>query len=87
MTTNQPQYAGPLTNRHLRFMAWGAFVTSIVLAVAGLASDSIIIAFLTSAGTSLGMVQARNMGEDVVAGRANAGGEGRAEHSIDFSQI
>ena len=84
--STKAQYVGPLTNKHLRFMAWGAFLTSIVLAVFGLASDGIIIAFLTSAGSSLGMVQARNMGEDIVAGKANAGGKNVAS-GVDISKV
>lgn len=82
-----PQYVGPLTNKHLRFMAWGAFVAAIALAVWGVASDAVIMAFLTKAAADLGFVQARNVSEDIVEGKANAGGARDVEAGMDVSQI
>lgn len=70
MTTSK----GPLTNRHLRVMAWAAFAVAIVLAVWGVASDQVILAFLAKAAVDLGAVQARNVSEDIITGRANSGG-------------
>ena len=86
MSTKNPQTYGPLTNKHLRIMAWAAFIVAIGLAVAGISSDSVIMAFLTSAASSFGLVQARNVGEDIVEGRANAGGTDVAS-GVDVSEI
>lgn len=87
MPTKSPQYAGPLTNKHLRIMAWAAFVVAVALAVWGGASDAVIMAFLTKAAADLGFVQARNVSEDIVEGRANAGGARDVEAGVDVSQI
>lgn len=87
MPTNEaPRHVGPLTNKHLRIMAWAAFIVAVGLAVAGIASDSVVMAFLTSAASSFGLVQARNVGEDIVEGKANAGGTDVAS-GVDVSQI
>lgn len=65
---NDPK--GPLTNKHLRWMAWAAFVAAIALAIWGVASDSVIIALLTQAASNLGLVQLRNGVETVVEGNS-----------------
>jgi len=87
MTTKTPQYAGPLTNKHLRIMAWAAFVVAVALAVWGVASDAVIMAFLTKAAADLGFVQARNVSEDIVEGRANAGSTSDVDSTVDISKI
>ena len=87
MPTKSPQYVGPLTNRHLRFMAWAAFGVAVILAVWGVASDTVIMAFLTKAAADLGFVQARNVSEDIVEGRANAGSTSDVDPPVDISKI
>ena len=87
MPTKSPQNVGPLTNKHLRFMAWAAFGVAIILAVWGVASDTVIMAFLTKAAADLGFVQARNVSEDIVEGRANAGNTSDVDSTVDISKI
>ena len=79
MNTDRP---APLTNKHLRAMAWAAFGAAIILAIWGAASDTVIMAFLTKAAADLGLVQARNSVEEVVQGRDNS-----ADSRVDVSQI
>lgn len=66
---NTREYNGPLTNKHLRWMAWAAFIAAVGLAAWGVASDSVVAAFLTKAAADLGLVQSRNAVETVVEGK------------------
>ncbi len=69
MSTKQGEQRGPLTNKHLRWMAWIAFFAAIAMAIWGVATDAVIMAFLTKAAADLGLVSARNSVEYVVDGR------------------
>lgn len=72
----------PFTNDNLRAMAWVAFVVAIVFAIWGITSDSVIIAFLTQAASSLGLIQARNVGEDFAKRTKET-----TDSSVDVSNI
>lgn len=82
--SNEPK--GPLTNKHLRWMAWAAFVAAIALAVWGVASDSVIMAFLTQAVANLGLVQGRNATEEIVDGNVRKAREAN-KSSVDVSKV
>lgn len=86
MTTKDSTNRRPLTNNHLRFMGWVAFAVAIALAVCGVSSEGVVVAFLGQAAVALGLVQARNVSEDFIAGRPNAGKEPVTD-SVDVSQI
>ena len=81
-----PDKPPSLTNRHLRIMAWLAFVAAIGLAVWGVASDSVIMAFLTQAVANLGLVQARNSTEEVVDGSVRRVREAN-KSSVEVSEV
>lgn len=52
-----------LTNKHLRTMAWAAFVVAVVLAAFDLATDTVIIGFLSKAAADLIAPTVRNIAE------------------------
>lgn len=78
-----------VTNKNLRIMAWTSFGVAIGLAIWGVASDGVVMAFLGKAAADLGLVTGRNMNEDIADAREAMSKNvvEAAKQTVDVSQI
>lgn len=77
-----------LTNKHLRTMAWAAFGVAVLLAAFNLASDTVVVGFLSKAAADLIAPTVRNMAEDRNAMNVEVSkNESNSEPSIKISEV